>query len=102
MAFGIFVAFLFTCATVDAQPRQSLSDLRTQAAQVRIEIERLDQEAAAAVERYNLAVDLYNDGHFARAVSILERLLAEHPGGPHADAASRLLADARAAAPSDP
>jgi tetratricopeptide (TPR) repeat protein len=55
-----------------------------------------------SVERYNLAVDLYNDGHYARAVSILERLLAEHPGGPHADAASRLLADARAAARSDP
>ncbi len=70
--------------------------------EAKIEEIRWNIEYNRSVERYNLAVDLFNDGHYARAVAILERLLAEFPEGPHSDAASELLAEARVAARPDP
>ena len=48
------------------------------------------------VERYNLAVDQFNDGDFAAAAATLERLLAEQPDVYGADDARDLLRDARA------
>jgi peptidoglycan DL-endopeptidase CwlO len=47
------VALLPTAAPVDARPAQDLGSLRAQATQVRAELARLDEEAGAAVERYN-------------------------------------------------
>jgi tetratricopeptide (TPR) repeat protein len=48
------------------------------------------------VERYNLAVDQFNDGDFAASVKTLEQLLAEQPEVYGADDARELLRDARA------
>jgi tetratricopeptide (TPR) repeat protein len=48
------------------------------------------------VERYNLAVDQFNDGDFAAAVATLERLLADQPDVYGADDARNLLREARA------
>jgi peptidoglycan DL-endopeptidase CwlO len=62
------IVALLIAAPGSARPAQDLGSLRAQAAQVRAELARLDQEAGSAVERYNqvrVELDLANVRLFA-------------------------------------
>jgi tetratricopeptide (TPR) repeat protein len=57
---------------------------------------RVVEEYNRFVERYNLAVDQFNEGDFAATIATLERLLADRPDGYGSDDARELLHEARA------